>query len=53
MQEYLGQVRRLQVNFESFEMTHVPRSENAHADSLATLATSLAQNLPRMEMMNY
>nr|XP_023919009.1 uncharacterized protein LOC112030565 [Quercus suber] len=48
MQEYLGQVRRMQVNFEFFEVTHVPRSKNAHADSLATLATYSAQNLPRM-----
>ena len=27
---------------------HVPRSGNTHADSLATLATSSAQNLPRV-----
>ena len=27
---------------------HVPRSGNTHADSLATLATSLAQSLPRV-----
>nr|XP_023901135.1 uncharacterized protein LOC112012988 [Quercus suber] len=51
MQEYLGRVRRLQVNFESFEVTHVPRSENAHADSLATLATSSVKNLPRVIMV--
>ena len=29
-------------------MLHVPRSGNAHADSLAMLATSLAQHLPRV-----
>ena len=29
-------------------MTHVFRSGNTHADSLATLATSSAQDLPRM-----
>ena len=29
-------------------MLHVPRSGNAHADSLAMLATSLTQNLPRI-----
>nr|XP_023919913.1 uncharacterized protein LOC112031455 [Quercus suber] len=51
MQEYLGQVRRLQVNFEFFEVTHVPRSENAHADFLATLATFSTKNLPRMIMV--
>ncbi|XP_065627776.1 uncharacterized protein LOC136066811 [Quercus suber] len=51
MQEYLSQVRRIQANFEFFKITHVPRSGNAHADSLATLATSSAQNLPRMIMV--
>ncbi|XP_065615749.1 uncharacterized protein LOC136061653 [Quercus suber] len=34
--------------FESFSVSQVPRSKNAHADSLATLATSSAQNLPRV-----
>jgi len=48
MQEYLGQVKRLQTNFESFNLTHISRSVNTHADSLATLATSSAHNLPRM-----
>ena len=46
MQGYLGQVRRLQAGFESFSLLHVPRSGNTHVDSLATLATSLAQSLP-------
>ena len=32
--------------FESFSLLHVPRSGNAHADSLAMLVTSLVQNLP-------
>ena len=48
MQEYLGQVRRIQTKFEFFDLSHVPRNGNTHADSLATLATSLAQNLPRV-----
>ncbi|XP_065638742.1 uncharacterized protein LOC111990373 [Quercus suber] len=48
MQGYLSQVRRMQADFQLFELSHVPRSGNAHADSLATLATSSAQNLPRM-----
>ena len=47
MQGYLGQVRRLQARFESFSL-HVPRSGNTHVDSLATLATSSAQSLPRV-----
>ena len=48
MQEYLSQVRRIQTIFESFDLSHIPRSVNTHADSLATLATSSAQNLPQV-----
>ena len=40
MQEYLGQVRRIQTKFESFDLSHIPRNGNTHVDSLATLATS-------------
>ena len=46
MQEYLNQVKHLQFWFESFNLLHVPRNGNTHADSLATLATSSAQSLP-------
>ena len=42
MQEYLNQVR------ESFNLLHIPRSGNTHADSLATLATSSTRGLPRV-----
>ena len=42
MQEYLNQVRHLQLSFESFTLLQIPRSRNTHADSLATLATSSA-----------
>ena len=38
----------MQTKFESFSLLHIPRSGNAHADSLAMLATSSAQNLPRI-----
>ena len=48
MQGHLSQVRHLQSRFESFSLLHVPRSGNTHADSLATLATSSAQSLPRI-----
>ena len=48
MQEYLNQIRRLQLGFESFNLQHIPRSENTYADSLAMFATSLAQSLPRV-----
>ena len=42
MQEYLGQARSIQEKFEIFDLSHVPRSGNTHADSLATLAMSSA-----------
>ena len=40
MQGYLSQVKCLQSEFESFDLLHIPRSGNAHADSLTMLATS-------------
>ena len=48
MQRYLSQVKFLQLKFDFFDLLHVPRSGNAHVDSLAMLATSLAQHLPRV-----
>ena len=51
MQRYLSQVKCLQLKFDSFDFLHVPRSGNAHADSSAMLATSLAQHLPRIILM--
>ena len=48
MQEYLVQVKRLQAHFNNFSLMHVSRSGNTHVDSLATLATSSAQPLPRV-----
>ena len=48
MQEYLSQVRHLQSEFKSFNLLHIPRSGNTHTDSLAMLATSSAQSLPRV-----
>ncbi|XP_075654798.1 uncharacterized protein LOC142624965 [Castanea sativa] len=48
MQGYLTQVKRLQSKFDSFILSHVPRSGNTYADSLATLVTSSAQGLPRI-----
>ena len=46
MQWYFSQVRHLQSEFKSFNLLHIARSGNAHTDSLATLATSSAQSLP-------
>ena len=48
MQGYLSQVKCLQSKFDSFDLLHVPRNGNAHDDSLAMLATYLAQDLPRV-----
>ena len=48
MQGYLSQVKCMQSKFDSFDLLHVPRSGNAHADSLAMLATSSAQDLPHV-----
>ena len=48
MQGYLAQIRHLQLKFESFSLQHILRSGNTKADSLATLATSMAQDLPRV-----
>ena len=48
MQEYLSQVRCIQTKFELFDLSHIPRYGNTHADSLATLATFLTQDLPRV-----
>ena len=48
MQEYLSQVRCIQTKFELFDLSHIPRGGNTHADSLATLATFLTQDFPRV-----
>ena len=48
MQEYLCQIRIVQEKFEVFDLSHIPRSGNTHTDSLATLATSLVQDLPQV-----
>ena len=48
MQGYLSQVKCMQSKFDSFDLLHVPRSGNVHADSLVMLATSSAQDLPRV-----
>ena len=42
MRGYLTRVQHLQKNFELFDLRHLPRCGNTHANSLATLATSSA-----------
>ena len=51
MQEYLCQIRSIQEKFEVFNLSHIPRSGNTHVDLLATLATSSAQDLPRVVLV--
>ena len=53
MQQYLSQVKRLQSNFDLFSLSHVSRSGNTHANSLATLATSSAGSLPRVILVEH
>ena len=48
MQGHLSQVKCLQSELESFNLLHIPRSGNAHADFLVMLATCSTQNLPRV-----
>ena len=48
MQGYLSQVKCLQSKFDSFNLLHIPRNGNVHADSLAMLATSSVQDLPQV-----
>ena len=48
IQGYLSQVKCLQSEFDSFDLLHIPKTGNAHADSLAMLATSLARDLPQV-----
>ena len=48
MHGYLTRINHLQKKFESFDLQHIPRGGNTHADSLATLATSSTQNLSRV-----
>ncbi|XP_075645130.1 uncharacterized protein LOC142616132 [Castanea sativa] len=51
MQGYLTQVRCMQSKFESFSLLHISRCGNTHADSLATLATSSAESLPQVTLV--
>ena len=53
MQEYLSQVKRLRPSFDLFSLSHIFRSGNTHADSLATLATSLVGKLPRIILVEH
>ena len=53
MQEYLSQVKRLRPSFDLFSLSHISRSGNTYADSLATLATSSTGELPRIILVEH
>ena len=53
MQEYLSKVKRLWPSFDLFSLSHISRSGNTHADSLATLATSSAGKLPLIILVEH
>ena len=53
MQEHLSQVKHLRPSFDLFSLSHISRSGNTHADSLATLATSSAGKLPRIILVEH
>ena len=53
MQEYLSQVKCLQPNFDLFNLSHIFRSGNTHANSLAMLATSVVGGLPRIILVEH
>ena len=53
MQEYLSRVKRLQPSFYLFSLSHISRSGNTRADSLATLATSSAGKLPQIILVEH
>ena len=53
MQKYLSQVKCLPSDFDLFSLSHVSRSGNTHADSLATLVTSSAGSLPRVILVKH
>ena len=42
MHEYLCQINSIKAKFEVFDLSHIPKGGNTHANSLATLAMSSA-----------
>ena len=53
MQEYLSQVKCIQPSFDLFNLSHISRSGNTYADSLAMLATSSAGGLPQIILVEH
>ena len=48
MQQYLKLFRALRVAFQKVSVVRIPRSQNIHVDSLATLASSSDECIPLM-----
>ena len=48
MMSYLREVEKLKCQFKRLEILHISRRNNSHVDSLATLASSVEDPLPRM-----
>ena len=53
MQEYLSQDKCLQPSFDLFSLSHISKSGNIHVDLLATLATSSAEKLPPIILVEH
>ncbi|XP_075659228.1 uncharacterized protein LOC142629130 [Castanea sativa] len=51
MKRYLNRVKGVLSMFKNFKVRQIPRGQNAHADSLAMLATSLGSKLPQTVMV--
>ena len=53
IQEYLSQVKRRRPSFDLFSLSYISRSGNTHANSLATLTTSWARELPQIILIEH
>ena len=53
IQEYLSQVKRRRPSFDLFSLSYISRSGNTHANSLATLTTSSARELPQIILIEH
>ncbi|XP_023922202.1 uncharacterized protein LOC112033647 [Quercus suber] len=47
MKAYLEQARLVMAGFHTVKVFHIARTQNRHADSLATLASSVTEEIPR------
>ncbi|XP_023872625.1 uncharacterized protein LOC111985209 [Quercus suber] len=48
MKAYLGRVKQAMSSFNTIKVFQVPQTQNRHADSLAMLASSVAEEIPRL-----